>query len=98
MDHPPVPEIQADMQAAGGLEAVEQQVAGLGAELPRAAALARISATDAFVRAAEESMQVHGGIGYTWEGNCHFFYRRARLLAISLGDTSDWAERLVATI
>jgi alkylation response protein AidB-like acyl-CoA dehydrogenase len=67
-------------------------------ELPQAAALARLSATDAFVRAAEESLHVHGGIGYTWEADCHFYYRRARLLAVSLGDTGDWAERLVATI
>jgi alkylation response protein AidB-like acyl-CoA dehydrogenase len=68
------------------------------AELPRAAALARVSATEASTLAAEENLQVHGGIGYTWEANCHFFYQRARLLAINFGDPDLWSRQLLATI
>src|SRR5690606_28786554 len=64
-------------------------------ELPLAAALARISATEAFNFAAEENLQVHGGIGYTWEANCHFFYKRARLLAVSIGSFGAWCDRLL---
>ncbi len=66
------------------------------AELARAAALARISATEAFTLAAEENLQVHGGIGYTWEANCHFYYQRARLLAINYGNADYWSQQLLA--
>lgn len=67
-------------------------------ELPLAAAAARLSAVSAFEHAARENIQVHGGIGYTFEANCHFFYRRERTLALSLGDRERWADRLIAHI
>ena len=67
-------------------------------ELPRAAALARISGTETFTLAAEENLQVHGGIGYTWEANCHFYYQRARLLAVAVGGPDQWAVELLESI
>ena len=51
-------------------------------ELPLAAAAARVSATQAFDYAAKESTQTHGGIGYTWEMDCHLFYKRSRELGL----------------
>jgi acyl-CoA dehydrogenase len=65
-------------------------------DLPVAAASARLTATDAFENAARENIQVHGGIGYTFEANCHFYYRRERTLALSLGGRERWADRLIA--
>jgi acyl-CoA dehydrogenase len=67
-------------------------------ELPLAAAAARLSAIGAFENAARENIQVHGGIGYTFEANCHFYYRRERTLALSLGGREAWANRLIAHI
>ncbi|MFM2100735.1 MAG: hypothetical protein RLZZ366_2274, partial [Pseudomonadota bacterium] len=67
-------------------------------ELAQAAAGARVAAIDAFQFAAEENVQLHGGIGFTWESDCQFFYRRARLLALTLGSKNYWAERLVRTL
>ncbi len=64
--------------------------------LPVAAAGARLTAADAFERAARENLQVHGGIGYTWEANCHFYYRRERTLALGLAGREHWADRLIA--
>ena len=64
--------------------------------LPAAAASARLMATDAFERAARDNLQVHGGIGYTFDANCHFYYRRERTLALSLGGRERWADRLIA--
>lgn len=61
-----------------------------------AASAARITATDAFNYASEECLHLHGGFGYTWEADCHFFYRRARLLAVSLGNAAWWSDRLLA--
>lgn len=65
------------------------------AELPVAAASARISATQAFEYIAAENIQTHGGIGFTWESDCQLFYRRAKLLALSLGGLPSWKDRLI---
>jgi alkylation response protein AidB-like acyl-CoA dehydrogenase len=65
------------------------------AELPRAAAAARISATQAFQLCSRHNIQVHGGMGFTWESDCHLYYRRSNLLAINLGSISIWEDRLI---
>ena len=67
-------------------------------ELPQAAAGARVAAIEAFQFAAEENVQLHGGIGFTWESDCQFFYRRARLLALSLGSRAFWSDQLVRSL
>jgi alkylation response protein AidB-like acyl-CoA dehydrogenase len=67
-------------------------------ELPVAAAAARISANDAFFLAAKENIQVHGGMGYTWEFDCHLYYRRAKLLSLALGSTRVWKDRLITQL
>ena len=67
-------------------------------ELALAAASARLSAVGAYEQAARENLQVHGGIGYTYEANCHFHYRRERTLALTLGPRQYWADRVVANI
>ena len=43
------------------------------AELPLAAATARVSATEAFHLASKENIQTHGGIGFTWDVDCHLY-------------------------
>jgi alkylation response protein AidB-like acyl-CoA dehydrogenase len=65
------------------------------AELPVAAASARVSATQAYQHCAKNNIQVHGGMGFTWEFDCHLHYRRANLLALSLGSLSEWEDRLI---
>ena len=67
-------------------------------ELPVAAAAARVSASDAFYLAAKENIQTHGGMGFTWAFDCHLYYRRAKLLALALGSTRDWKDRLIAML
>lgn len=67
-------------------------------ELVQAAAGARLAAMDAFQFAAEENVQLHGGIGFTWESDCQFYYRRARLLTLALGAKSHWADVLVRSL
>jgi alkylation response protein AidB-like acyl-CoA dehydrogenase len=66
------------------------------AELPEAAASARISATQAFQHCAKNNIQVHGGMGFTWAFDCHLFYRRSNLLALNLGSQSQWEDKLIA--
>lgn len=67
-------------------------------ELPVAAATARISASEAFFLAAKENIQTHGGMGFTWEFDCHMYYRRAKLLALALGSTRRWKDQLIARL
>ena len=64
-------------------------------ELPEAAASARISATQAFQHCSKNNIQVHGGMGFTWEFNCHMYYRRSNALALSLGSLSYWEDQLI---
>jgi len=56
------------------------------AELGLAASLAKAAATDAFDRAAAENVQIHGGVGFTWEYDPQLYYKRARSSAFLLGD------------
>ncbi len=67
-------------------------------ELAIASCLARISTSDAFDRMGREMIQLHGGVGYTWEFDCHLFYRRSKLLSSILGTTSAWKDRLITRL
>lgn len=65
------------------------------AELSVAACLARIAAADAFEKTTIEMIEFHGGVGYTWEYDCHLFYRRAKQLAGLLGTPKYWKNLLI---
>ena len=64
-------------------------------ELPVAAAAARLAACDAFGFAAKENIQVHGGMGFTWESDAHLYFRRARHLSLVAGAPARWSDSLV---
>jgi acyl-CoA dehydrogenase len=68
------------------------------AELPLAAATARVSAIQAFYFASKENIQTHGGMGYTWEFNCQFYYRRAKLLSVNIGSEVLWQDKLITAV
>ncbi len=70
-------------------------LASNAAELPEAAAAARLSASAAYDFAAKENVQTHGGMGFTWEVDCHLHLRRSRQLGLALGGPPVWRERLV---
>lgn len=67
-------------------------------ELPLAAATARISATQAFDECSKENIQTHGGMGFTWEFDCHMYFRRARALAVNLGGLPQWEDKLTRAL
>ncbi|MDE0511875.1 MAG: acyl-CoA/acyl-ACP dehydrogenase [Gammaproteobacteria bacterium] len=67
-------------------------------ELPVAAATARVSAIQAYYFASKENIQTHGGMGFTWEFDCHFAYRRSKLLATNIGSEAIWQEKLITAI
>ena len=67
-------------------------------ELAAAAATARVSATQAYYYASKENIQTHGGMGFTWEFDCQFHYRRAKLLSVNIGSEATWQDKLISAI
>jgi alkylation response protein AidB-like acyl-CoA dehydrogenase len=66
--------------------------------LPRAASIAKAYASDAGWRVADASIQVHGGIGFTWEHDLHFFLKRGRANASMFGDAKWHRERVAEAV
>lgn len=64
-------------------------------QLGLAAAAARVSASHSYQFCSTEACHIFGAMGFTWETDCHLFFRRARLLALMLGGQGQWADRLV---
>lgn len=65
------------------------------ANLASAAALARASATATYLTVAQESLHVHGGVGFTWDCAMHLHLRRARALEAALGSATTWSADLL---
>jgi alkylation response protein AidB-like acyl-CoA dehydrogenase len=62
--------------------------------LPLAAAMAKSYASDAGCRVPASALQVHGGIGFTWEHDLHFFLKRGRVDAAMLGGATEHRDRV----
>ena len=67
-------------------------------ELPAAASLAKAFCSDASVLATHENIQIHGGIGFTWQLAAHLYYKRAKSMELYLGDPIFHRERLIRHI
>ena len=83
------PDVLAAESAAAGMTAF--------ARMQRAAAGAKLLADDAAVTNARTAIQVHGGMGYTWEVPLHLHLKRAHLLATTFGTRADLSS-LVASL
>jgi alkylation response protein AidB-like acyl-CoA dehydrogenase len=59
-----------------------------------AAAMAKATACDAFRRAAQDNLQIHGGVGFTWEYDCHLYLKRAKTDEAWLGDAEAQRRRI----
>lgn len=70
----------------------------VAAALDDAAATAKIHASEAFFQCAAESIQLHGGVGFTWEYDPHLYFKRARASEQLLGQPTLHRERLAARI
>ena len=66
--------------------------------LPLAASMAKAYASDAGWRVPDASIQVHGGIGFTWEHDLHFFLKRGRANAAMFGDAKWHRERVADAV
>jgi alkylation response protein AidB-like acyl-CoA dehydrogenase len=66
-------------------------------EAPLAAAMAKAYCSDAYRHTAGEGIQIHGGIGFTWEHDMHIYFKRAKSSEVTFGDAT-WNRELVAQL
>jgi alkylation response protein AidB-like acyl-CoA dehydrogenase len=67
------------------------------AEAPLAAAMAKAYCSDAYRHTAGEGIQIHGGIGFTWEHDMHIYFKRAKSSEVTFGDAT-WNREIVAQL
>lgn len=64
-------------------------------DVPVVASLAKAAAADAYMQTAIHTIQIHGGIGFTWDNDTHLWFKRAKSSEVFLGGTADHRERLM---
>jgi alkylation response protein AidB-like acyl-CoA dehydrogenase len=67
-------------------------------ELPSTASLAKAYCSEAYFHAAAENIQIHGGIGFTWEHPAHLYFKRAKSTELMFGDPTYHREQLAQRI
>ena len=67
-------------------------------ELPSVASLAKAYCSEAYFHAAAENIQIHGGIGFTWEHPAHLYFKRAKSSELIFGDPTYHREQLAQRI
>ncbi len=65
-----------------------------GPEAPLAASMAKAYVSDAYRKAAGDGIQIHGGIGFTWEHDLHLYFKRAKGSEVTFGDATLHRERV----
>jgi alkylation response protein AidB-like acyl-CoA dehydrogenase len=67
-------------------------------EAPLAVSVAKAYASDAYREVGNRAIQVHGGMGFTWENDAHLFYRRAKASELAFGDATYHRERIAKLV
>lgn len=67
-------------------------------ELSQYCSLAKAVANDAYLKAGQECIQIHGGIGFTWENDTHLWFKRAKSSEVFLGNTAYHRERYLTVM
>ena len=63
-------------------------------EASLAAAMAKAYTSDAYRHCSAENIQIHGGVGFTWEYDCHLYFKRAKAIEVTYGDPTYHRERV----
>jgi alkylation response protein AidB-like acyl-CoA dehydrogenase len=88
-------EVESLRSAVGYAAAAVAEGSG---EVPVLASLVKAYASEVYSRVAAENIQIHGGIGFTWEHDAHLYLKRAKASELFLGDGSYHRERLATRI
>lgn len=84
--------LQVEFAKSAAYHAAQAIVDGVP-NLGETCSLAKAVANDAFTKAASECIQIHGGIGFTWENDTHLWFKRAKSSEVYLGNTAYHRER-----
>jgi alkylation response protein AidB-like acyl-CoA dehydrogenase len=88
-------DLQMQIEAARSIAYYAGWAAAEGSsELPVVASMAKAYCSDTFMAAAAEMIQIHGGIGFTWEHPAHLYFRRAKSAELIFGDPAYHREQL----
>jgi alkylation response protein AidB-like acyl-CoA dehydrogenase len=82
------------VDSARSVAAAARAAADGAEDLPLLASTAKAHCSEAYVHAAAESIQVHGGVGFTWDHDAHLYFKRARSSALLFGDPAWHRERV----
>jgi alkylation response protein AidB-like acyl-CoA dehydrogenase len=64
-------------------------------DLPALASLAKAQASEAYLQTAIHAVQMHGGIGFTWDNDTHLWFKRAKSSEILFGDANEHREKMM---
>jgi alkylation response protein AidB-like acyl-CoA dehydrogenase len=67
-------------------------------QAPLAVSMAKAYASDAYREVGNLGIQVHGGVGFTWDENIHFYYKRAKASELMFGDATYHRERIARMV
>lgn len=79
-------------------EALFGDAEGVGLELPEAASMTKAYCSDSYFFNAGSNMQLHGGVGFTWEYDVHLYFKRAKSSEVLLGNGAYHRERIACNL
>ena len=86
--------VDVELAKSAAYQAAQAAAAG-AADFPAIASLAKAAASEAYVQTALHTIQIHGGIGFTWDNDTHLWFKRARSSEAFLGDPAWHRERML---
>jgi alkylation response protein AidB-like acyl-CoA dehydrogenase len=86
--------LDVELAKSAAYYAAQAEAAG-DAETASLAALAKAAASDAYMRTAANTIQVHGGVGFTWDHDTHLWFKRAKSSEVLLGDPNHHRELML---
>ncbi len=89
--------LQVELAKSAAYYAAEAADAG-DAQVGYLASLAKACASDAYLHTAIEAIQLHGGIGFTFDNDTHLWFKRAKSAEVLLGDATWHRERMIALL
>jgi alkylation response protein AidB-like acyl-CoA dehydrogenase len=90
--------VEVESARSAAYYAIGVAAEGPADELPSAAALAKAYCSEAYTHTAKENIQVHGGIGFTWEHDAHLYLRRAKSSELLFGAPASHRKRLAEMV
>ncbi|MFI4933560.1 MAG: acyl-CoA dehydrogenase family protein [Caulobacterales bacterium] len=84
-----------DVELAKSAAYAATQAADEDADMPALASLAKACASEAYLQTAIHTIQIHGGIGFTWDNDTHLWFKRAKSSEVFLGDPTWHREQML---